>query len=238
MQKFSFIRRIVAISIFGLFVALLIGSSCRKNELDPEPVKLGYDYFPTDSGATWVYRVDSIVYDVFVQGGTIDTIVYWVKHVIEGEFKDASGDLNQKVSRYLKSDSSLPFIFSTNFSMKVSNFRAQVNDSSGIFVKMVFPPSIYQYWNGNAFNAQNVEEYQIIDKKAKDIVVDVVYDSTIDVLHRDEDFQIQRRYGMEKYAVKKGMIHKREIDYDVESHDGKAVRKGHDYTYTLESFTY
>lgn len=237
MRKINFVRRVLTISTFSLFIAMVIGSSCRKNELDPEPVQLGYNYFPTDSGATWVYRVDSIVYDAFVQSGTIDTMVYWVKHVIEGEFTDASGVVNQKISRYIKSDTSLPFKFSINFSMKVSDFRAQVNDSTGTFVKMVFPPSLYQYWNGNAFNSRNDEEYQIIEKKAKDIVAGVVYDSTIYILHRDEDFQIQRRYGMEKYAVNIGLIHKRVINYDVESHDGKAVKKGHDYTYTLESFT-
>ncbi len=236
MAQKSIMRKYFTRVAMLILVTTIAGSSCRKNELDPEPTQLGYSYFPTDSGTTWIYKVDSIVYKSFTTKGTIDTVVYWVKHVIDGSFVDGVGHVNQKVTRYLSSDSGANFVFNNNFSMKVADFRAQVSDSAGTFVKIVFPPSLYQYWDGNSFNAKSTEEYQIIAKSTKDFVQGIQYDSTIDVLHRDEEYFIQKRYGLEKYANHFGLIHKREINYDIEVRDTVRVKKGYDCTYTLEKF--
>lgn len=223
--------------VFTGFVVLLLGmSSCRKNEIEPKPNDLGYAYFPNKVGNTWVYRVDSIVYDAFVKGGKIDTFSYWVKHVIDGEFKDATGVVNQKVSLYIKTDSTTPYVFNRNFSMRVADYRAEVTDSAGKYIKLVFPPALFQYWDGNLFNAQKEEEYQIIQKQNRQLLNGVLYDSTLEVLHRDVEYFIQKRYGAETYAKHFGMIFKNVVHWDIEMQDTVRVKDGFEYTYKLESF--
>ncbi|MCB0733778.1 MAG: hypothetical protein KDC76_04330 [Bacteroidetes bacterium] len=212
-------------------------SACRKNEVEPTTTHFGYNYFPLDSGYSWIYRVDSVVYDDYVAGGTIDTIRYWVKHTVVDDYIDGQGNMSYRLSRFIKTDSAAPFTYSTELTARIINFRAELEDSSGRYVKLSFPPSLYKYWDGNAYNSKESEEYQIIQVSDREQVGAKWYDSTIHVLHRDDEFFIQKRYELEKYAAGVGLIYTSTISWDLDIRDTVQVKKGSETQYWLEEFT-
>lgn len=245
MSDSSFVRMfkmstvLSCLRFFGVLalITFLIGTSCRKNELDPTPVELGYEYFPNTVGMEWTYRVDSIVFDGYaVDSGKIDTITYWVKHIVDANIFDGSGDSAQKISRYIKTAPNKPFLFNRNFSMRITKFRAEVNDTAGRIIKLVFPASLHQYWDANAFNSRQSEEYQIVDKKNTEVIGGSQYDNTLHVLQRDVEYFIQKRYGIEKYAKHIGMVYKSDIKWDLTIKDNVSKKDGYDCTYTLVEF--
>ena len=52
-------------------LALLLLFSCTQNTEEADTSMFGYEYFPLQTGKTWIYQSDSIIYS---RGGTqIDT---------------------------------------------------------------------------------------------------------------------------------------------------------------------
>ena len=62
-------------------------SSCEKEDSSTAiPEDLTMQYFPSDSGLTRYYEIDSVFWDAFTQ--TRDTVKYDLKEVIAGTFID------------------------------------------------------------------------------------------------------------------------------------------------------
>ncbi|MFT4522634.1 MAG: hypothetical protein ACI8ZN_001584 [Bacteroidia bacterium] len=222
--------------VFAVALAFVVSSSCRKNELDPIKVDFGYAYQPVSLGSTWIYLVDSITYDQ--DFGKADTLVYRVKEEVISFFVDGQNDTNYMVSRQLQMDTSKTlFTFNRNYSIKLTKTRYEINDSSVRKIKLIFPPTLYQYWDANAFNQLSVDEYQIIEQKAFETVNGIAYDSTIHVLVRDELNVIKKDYALEIYAKNKGMIRREIVQYvDKDANPTTNKKKGRTVTMILESY--
>lgn len=234
MKKATFssgIFSLIAITLAGFWI-----SSCKKDEVESASTDKGYNYYPVQNGATWIYRVDSIVYDDFVSGNPADTIRYWVKHVISDTFTDGIGSLNQKISRYIKSDSNSTFKFNAYFTVRKQKDQLEVEDSSGRYVKLVFPALLQRTWNGNTYNIQSPEYYEIISAPSKEQIGSVFYDSTLHVLHHNVKYLVQESYQIEKFARNTGLIYKRDKYLDITIRDTVKTQKGHDCTYNLEEY--
>lgn len=139
-------------SYLNCFIAsfLLLITSCSKDESKGEPVDLGYDFYPIDSGWIRVYRVDSIAFDDNSQ--TIDTFHFILKENTEGKIKGQNLDGFQIVNRLVQTDTSqLPQIRSSLFVMKTANNLQRIEDNVCV-VKLVFPIGNTTSWNGNMLN--------------------------------------------------------------------------------------
>ena len=209
---------------------------CRKNELEPSNRDKGFDYVPLDSGSTWYYRLDSINFDPFTQPG-IDTFVYYIKQEIVGLEEDDNGTVTATISSSRSEQLEGPYTFNRFFERRLVDHRAEVVDTNVKTIHFMFPPVLYKFWDGNAFNQRSEEEFEMVELTTNETINNVTYDSTVHVLQRDDDFRTLRNYGMEKYAKHKGLVYSHQINWTKKTiGDPEEVPKGYDYTYTLLRF--
>ena len=230
------IKRIAYISIMvSMITILLVEMGCRKNAIEPRPNDFGYGYFPLNIGNTWIYQVDSIDYDAFAK--TIDTFRFLVKQEIVDTILDNQGVRSSIVEVSHTDSLNGAFVFDRNMVKRITAFRAEVLDSNVRVINLVFPPSLYKYWDANAYNTKNKEEYEILEEMSTEIIDTTMYVNTLHVVQRDEAFKTLRNYGIEKYAEDKGLIYARQIFWTKKAiGDTTEIPEGYDYTYTLKSF--
>jgi len=230
------IKRIAYISIMvSMITVLMVEMGCRKNAIEPRPNDFGYGYFPLNIGNTWIYQVDSIDYDAFAK--TIDTFRFLVKQEIVDTIIDNQGVRSSIVDVSRTDSLNGAFVFDRNMVKRITAFRAEVLDSNVRVINLVFPPSLYKYWDANAYNTKNKEEYEILEEMSTEIIDTTMYVNTLHVVQRDEAFKTLRNYGIEKYAEDNGLIYARQIFWTKKAiGDTTEIPEGYDYTYTLKSF--
>ena len=147
------IKHLSYISIFGLLAAFSLSEiGCRKNELEPKPNDIGYGYFPLEIGNTWVYQVDSIDYDAFAK--TIDTFSFLVKQVVVDSIVDNQGVRGSIVELFRTDSLNGTFSFDRRLTKRIAEARAEIIDSSVRVINLVFPPTLYKFWDANVYNTK------------------------------------------------------------------------------------
>jgi hypothetical protein len=228
----------IYISLFFAAVGLfaVTNSGCRKNRVEPSDRDKGFAYLPLDSGSVWYYRLDSINFDPFTQPG-IDTFTLYVKQEVVELNSDDNGNITAKISSSRSDQMQGPYMFNRFFERRIVDHRAEVIDSNIKTIHFMFPPVLYKYWDGNAFNQRTEEEFEMVQVHIKETINNVTYDSTVHVLQRDDDFRTLRNYGLEKYARHMGLVYSHQIHWTKKTiGDPDEVPDGYDYTYTLLRF--
>ncbi|MFT5513830.1 MAG: hypothetical protein ACI8SE_002241 [Bacteroidia bacterium] len=230
------IKLITYISFLGLLAVFCMSETgCRKNELEPKPNDIGFGYFPLEIGNTWVYRVDSINYDAFAK--SVDTFSFLVKHVVVDTILDNQGVRGSIIELFRTDSLSGTFSFDRRLTKRITESRAEIIDSSVRVINLVFPPSLYKFWDANAYNTKQKEEYEILETLENEEIDTIRYGQTVHVIQRDEAFKILRNYGIEKYANGVGLVYARQIYWTKKAiGDTTEIPQGYDYTYTLKTF--
>lgn len=221
-----------------LITLLFVASGCRKNRLEPTVPDSGFDYFPSEIGNTWVYQVDSIRFNPFAAGQKIDTFTFFIKHVVSDTTRDNNGIKNSIISSFRSNEEFGDYTFERSFARRIVDFRAETIESNVRTINLVFPPTVFKYWDTNAFNTKKEEENEIIEALSSEQIGQTRYDSTVHVLQRDDDFKTLRNYGLEKYAKHKGLVYSHQIHWTKKTlGDTSEIPEGYDYTYILKRFT-
>ncbi|MFM9007314.1 MAG: hypothetical protein ACKORE_01900 [Bacteroidota bacterium] len=196
---------LLVLSAFGI-------SSCSdSDEPSGEIAIAGLDYFPTDSGLTRIYQVDSAYWDDFT--GSSGIISYQIREVQAGTFTDLQGRPAIRIERF-RSDSLGNWIIDRVWSAVRTNQRAEVTEENNRIIKLVFPPELESSWNGNAYNTLAEETYRYI-RFGADTAAGQTFPETATVLQGDEQGNlIELRYGSEKYARNTGRIYKKRVDLE------------------------
>ena len=197
-----------------IFLPLLI-YSCGNETIEADGVIEGQEYFPVEVGMEWIYSSDSIVYDKST--GLIDTLKGFIKEVITS--KDEEG--NFVIERSFGRDTS-GFAVSDIWSGRLSERNAIRTEENLSFIKLVFPPTLNQKWDGNALFDERVEivvageplmpyqswEYNIIS-------VDGLYDeggisvsNVIEVENVNQFTNIDYQFAIERFAPNIGLVEK------------------------------
>ena len=230
------IKRVSYIFLLIFVISIsLTEMGCRKNELEPRPNDVGYGYFPVGVGNTWVYQVDSIDYDAF--GKSIDTFSFLVRHEIVDTIVDNQG-VRGSIVEVSRTDSlNGSFSFDRNMVKRITDFRAEVIDSNVRVINLIFPPTLYKFWDANVYNTKVKEEYEVLEVLGSETIDTTLYPNVIHVVQRDESFKTLRSYGIEKYAKDVGLVYARQIHWTKKAiGDTTEIPDGYDYTYTLRSF--
>jgi len=200
------------VSVFGL-----VFLSCKK-ESQPTPLFMGYDYFPTRVGHYVIYQCDSIVVDPFnIRIPPFDTFTYQIKEVIDSVFLNNQGQPTMRIVRYKRTNDSTPW---TNIltSEKVwtgnlfSNLAKRQEDNY-VYVKLVFPMSLNETWNGNVYNTIGQWNYQYTTLNTPATINGIRFDSTLTVFQIKDSSLLNYQYYMEQYATGVGLIYKKVIDW-------------------------
>ncbi len=193
--------------------------SCKKKEYAPP--YLGYDYFPNNVGHYVIYECDSIVVNPFKSSTPpFDTFKYQIKEVIDSIYNNNQGQPTQRIVRYKRADSvtnTLPWS-SILVPQKVwtgtllSNMATRLEDNNN-YVKLVFPISANEIWNGNAINSMPTWNYQYTALNTPATINGHTFDSTLTVMQQSYSSFFQYQYYYEQYATGIGLIYKEVIDY-------------------------
>ncbi len=190
--------------------------SCRKNEVEQRnvaSVKYYYTYFPIHIGSTYIYRMDSQVYNKFK--GQYDTSVTYLKEVIDSPFKDNMGQTAYKVFRWTSKDTSLGWFNQRVWTEKLTSSEAQRWEENVRYAKLFFPVSAGYSWNGNRYNTlDSFHEYNYFYKEVHVpfTLEGIKYDSTVLVSDADYIDGTNALNVSERYAAGVGLIYRQHMD--------------------------
>lgn len=209
MQKF--------LIVFTLLFTLI---SCAKEDQEELPVNFeGYTYLPLTVGQELIYRIDSVAYDDFT--GTVDTVVYFIRELIENKVEDLSGREVFRVNVYRRNSETLAWRQLRIEERYRGTYRYEVTRNSISYVPLVFPPLRESRWNVNSLN--NLEEITYRYQKLHEPFSTGIksYDSTINVLQKDQLSLIGREYEREVYASRVGLVYKENINLQTDINSGQ-----------------
>ncbi len=202
---------LVIVSVFGILFF-----SCKK---ESQPVVyLGYDYFPNKVGHYIIYQCDSIIFDPYSnKTPQFDTFQYQIKEVIDSIYPNNSGEPTQRIVRYKRTDNTIPWsnilIPEKVWTGNLFSSDALRQEDNYVYIKLVFPMTLNETWNGNSSNTLGDWEYKYTSLHTPATINGNHFDSTLTVLQRNNANFFQYQYYEEQYAAGIGMIYKEVIDY-------------------------
>ncbi len=215
-------KKRIAYAVLLLSLGGVLFFSCKKEQ--PAQVYMGYDYFPVKKGHFVIYQCDSIVFDSSKHTfPRFDTFNYQVKEVIDSVYNNKYGQPTLRIVRYKRTDTSVAW---NNISAVQKTWTANLLSNMGIrqennnsYVKLVFPMSLNEMWNGNTLNNIGEWNYKYSALHTPYVITNVYFDSTLTVLQQKDSSLYNYQYYIEQYATSVGLIHKVVIDYkDTLSH--------------------
>ncbi len=219
---------------FVIFISLIFSViSCGDKYEEYRLNNSGKEYFPLEVGNTWIYSVDSIIYDN--KGKDVDTLHNIIKEVVTGSFEDGAGETNYTISRFKKDGN--------NWS-KIKTWYGLVNEKQAIrieenlrFIRMIFPVKKNTYWDGNIFiDSENLIvkiagdpikmydnwRYGYSEVNTTETINDIEYDSVHTILECDNENRLNRRFSQAKYAKDVGLIYRKMIILDTQNSSNTA----------------
>lgn len=191
------------------FVKYLVGlgilvAACTSDEF--KPADRGLDYFPLKTGLYHIYKVDSIGYSEVAEP---ETLAYELMTEVTDSFPNPEGNFTYVISRFKRLDSTSAWQNFDTWSARVSNREAVVNEGAVSFVKLVFPVVAKSVWDGNKFNSNDTDEYEITVFQQPYMAGGMTFESAITVeQENNEDFIVFLDERKEVYARGVGLVYK------------------------------
>lgn len=192
----------------AVVVALLF--SCRKTKDDLPVTDSGYRYFPMEQGITNFYKVTLI--DIDTPAGKYDTLVYFLKTVNDTPHYDLNNRLVTPVSRYIRTNPADNWVIKDVWFAYKQNSHLVVSEENVHYIKMIFPVSEGKKWNGNSYNTQPEQEYEMVASDAYYMLSGISYDSVLTVVEKNDTSLIHKYYHVERYAKGSGLVERVYID--------------------------
>jgi hypothetical protein len=222
---------------YSCLFSLALCIACTKSDvLDTAQLA---DYMPIQPGKFIRYRLDSTV---FVNFGQQDTVIsYDAKDVVDAEIEDNLGRKSFRVVRYLRSlGSTNEYDYTPSLTYMITPGREsiEVQENNLKYQKLRLPVAEGFHWRGNSFLPATpfYAVYQFSNDEDMDLwdytyyalhqsieVNNVVYDSTVSVLHVADSSNVPidfpdglayRNYWNEVYAKNVGLIYKEVVMWE------------------------
>lgn len=218
-----------------LFLTLLSIWSCKKDSVIA-PYSLSYNYIPTDTGRWIIYDVDSTFYDDFSNPSVITNWSYQVIERIDSIYTDNVGRPTMVLHRTRRDSANAPWeIPLTRWTSNLTSARYEKVEENIRYIKLGFPITETQSWNGNAFNNLGYKEYFYEAIHEPMFVGTFTFDSVIVVSQGQGGIITEDKTGREIYANQIGLVSKEfnELTFDLTNpnHTG-----GVTYTYTVNQY--
>ena len=208
--------------------------SCKKDEVVHTAAPF-YFYVPVDTGRWIIYDVDSTYYDNFPP--YISDIYHYTYQVIEridSTFTDNAGRKTQRLVRARRDSASAPWmIYNTIWFSNLSYSGYEKVEENIRFVKLGFPITQTNSWNGNAYNFRGYDEYYYNGIHVPMSIASSFFDSTITVEHGLPPNVVEEKNGEESFANHIGMIYKKSTDIKFDTIPNHW--SGSTFTYTIKN---
>jgi hypothetical protein len=210
-----------SLALFCFFV--FVGCAKETESLDTASLN---DYYPMQTGKTFLYRLDSTVLASF--GSSLVIKSYQAKDSVESTFTDNQGRLSYRIFRLIRDTAGLkPWQFAATFFVTSTQQQVEFVDNNLRFIKLHAPITEGNTWKGHSYidtKSLNTSvgyldewqyEYRNVGQPYK--ILNTTYDTTVVVYQQDEttppgpfdpkNYQ-QRNLGTEVYAKGVGLIYK------------------------------
>ena len=137
------------------FLILIINLSC--DPVEYSEVKSYQDYFPIEIQKEKNFLVTNIIHNSFGK----DTSSYYLKEIITESFIDLEGDTAYRIQRYWRTDTTQTYEIKDVWTSKINLSAGYLNEENITYTKLIFPLSLNIFWNGNAFNNLDYQEYSV-----------------------------------------------------------------------------
>jgi len=202
-----------------LFIGLFL--SCESMVEEPS-TDLGYEYFPLEVGNTWIYQVDSTIFDTTGMGRVIDTTSSFVREQIVEKFIDNTDTEVFRIERSYRATEGDAWQVVDVWSAEKTEKQAIRTEENLRYIKMIFPLSENAVWDGNIFIDQPIIisiagetleflkdwTYEVINKDVAEQIGTFAFDEVTTISQVDEENLIEIRFAREKYAKGVGLVFK------------------------------
>lgn len=189
-------------------LALLLVSCSKK---DNNSILYYDQYFPLDLNSWVEYSVVEINH----QDIGSDTLNYQLKEVLTEMFLDDEGRQSYRIERFWRTSNSGPWTIKDVWVANKTKTTAERVEENIRYSKMIFPVSRSKFWDGNAKNSLTEWEYYYDSIHVSKVYNQLVFDSTVKVVQRDNINFVENEQAEEVYAKNIGLVYKKLIDYDV-----------------------
>jgi hypothetical protein len=205
-----------------LFGILILAGSCTNTIEDYNPDDPGTAYFPLQTGHSWTYQLDSVVYDN--NGLKVDSISTIIREKITDTFTGESSGTIFRVERSILKNNQ--WVITDIWTASMDDRLAYRTEENLRFAKLSFPVQEGVTWNGNAFFDpdiitkiageplriyQNWGDYNYTSVDSPETIGNHNYDRICTVVQADLEDRISRRFSAEKYAYGTGLVHRKMI---------------------------
>lgn len=201
---------------FSLTYSFLLGllgvvlSGCRPLEdssvpSDGNEARIGYDFFPLETGRFIEYDVQEVRYSVTAPPAVT---TYQVRERVGQAFTQTEGIASYRLERFRRSDESQPWQPDSVYALRRETTRAIRTEHNLAYLKLVFPVSEGLRWNGNAFNANGPETYELRNLDQPLRVGNQVFDRTLIVVQQADSSLVSLQRRTEGYARNVGLIYR------------------------------
>ena len=183
-----------------LFVFIISFGSCKREVIEFTEPDTGY--FPLDSGTYADYEVTYVLYNDFER--TVDTFVYYLRETVGKTETDNLGNPYSRIERYTRDNRIITISFPTHENKEWDGLVYIRKDTT-----VAIPGGtidLYKDWSN----------FKIISSDKSEIIGGISYDSVLTVLRADKINNIERRYSLEKYAKKIGLVMRRDSILDTQ----------------------
>lgn len=204
--------------LFFVFIILVI-SSCTK-EIAPDPVALGYKYYPVQIGDYWIYQVTETRFQNQFASQANDSITYLVRERVDTIFNDLTGENTFKIVRSRRNLATEEWGNDSVFVLNVSNSSVRLTKNNVKVIPFIFPVVEGKKWNAHIFNTQSsvtnkAEEtfYSFANTGQPFQMAGTTYPNTVKVVQLFNDNVIERQDLYEVYGYGIGRLYKQELSY-------------------------
>ena len=179
--------------------------------MPPDTGRLGYDYFPLETGDIRTYQVQVINYS---PNGSIDTVNYRLKEIVS-ESSIIADETSFRIDRYRRDIEANPWVIDSVWWARINTYQAIVIEHNVPIIKLSFPVEEDRRWDGNAMNARDFDEFKMLNVGLTYQVDSKDYPNSLEMFMEDliDPIQITKDdYHLEVYSKGFGLTYKLDID--------------------------
>jgi hypothetical protein len=194
-------------SFIILFVFICL--SCNSETSEPDDTRLGFVFFPLETGLFKIYQVEQIDYRLT---GEKDTSKYLLKEAVVDSFRNEMDEYTYILYRFSRNLQENKWNIDSAWTAKRSPRQAITIENNIPFVKLIFPLREGASWDGNSYNTLGVENYTMVNVNKNFNSEFNNFDNTVTIIQKDnEDMIISLDRRKEIYGQNVGLVYKESL---------------------------
>lgn len=221
--------------LLGLTVVLLF-TRCSE-EISTTEAEIGREYYPVKVGNYWIYDVT----ETKVINNQYDSTKYQVRELVDTVFQNGANELTYRVIRSRRNNTNANWANDSLVLINKSLSDVRRTHNNFKTISLVFPVKEGKFWDTNAFNILDADDYAYASVNQPFTLNNKMYDSTVTVVQGEPDL-VTLDDRREVYAYKVGLVYKNFTVYEYAQRlpenipDPTRVARGLQRIYKLNTF--